>query len=240
MGLLLRTLRRPRIRYYRGPGQSMHPEGPGLSLGIFHCDVRSQRPSRPPHPASITSRARCRSTSITTSLRPPCPSGKTALRTSESAHDEPALAPGTAHKRFRCTRCLTVRSKGRPCAHVKVDKNDTEYGIDFIELEQAARPRPEGREHAITTVQKPGDGVADDAARRGHGRGCEHRVQDGLPFAGTWSSPARSALITPALTLPGAGPVVHQIFFISDQGGWRHRLQFRCAMTLTDFAMSRT
>ena len=50
---------------------------------------------------------------------------------------------------------------------VKVDKNDTEYGIDFIELEQAA-PAIERPEGAVSVADyqgaRPDDGVDDSDA----------------------------------------------------------------------------
>ena len=89
----------------------------------------------------------------------------------ESVYDEPTLAPGTAHKRFRFDEVHTLLNgqiqKGDHVRIVKVDQNDTEYGIDFIELEQSA-PAIERPEGAVSIADynnaKPGDGVADDAA----------------------------------------------------------------------------
>ena len=89
----------------------------------------------------------------------------------ESIYDEPTLAPGTAYKSFRFDEVHTLLNgqiqQGDHVRIVKVDQNDTEYGIDFIELEQAAPAieRPEGAVRiADYNGAQPGDGVADDAA----------------------------------------------------------------------------
>ena len=59
----------------------------------------------------------------------------------EKVYDEPALAPGTAHARFRFDETHTLLNrqvnKGDHIQIVKVGDDQNAYGIDFIELEEA-------------------------------------------------------------------------------------------------------
>ena len=166
----------------------------------------------------------------------------------ESVYDEPTLAPGTAHKRFRFDEVHTLLNgqiqQGDHVRIVKVDKNDTEYGIDFIELEQAA-PAIERPEGAVSIADynsaKPGDGVADDAALAAAMDAAANTASKTVYIpAGTWEFSGKIGISHPGLTFQGAGLWYTNIFFTSDQakGGGIVFNQGASNETLTDFAMS--
>lgn len=166
----------------------------------------------------------------------------------ESVYDEPTLAPGTAHKRFRFDEVHTLLNgqiqKGDHVRIVKVDKNDTEYGIDFIELEQAA-PAIERPEGAVSIADynnaQPGDGVADDAALVAAMDAAANTSSKKVYIpAGTWEFSRKIGIDHPGLTFQGAGLWYTNIFFTSDQreGGGIVFNEGASNETLTDFAMS--
>ena len=166
----------------------------------------------------------------------------------ESVYDEPTLAPGTAHKRFRFDEVHTLLNgqiqQGDHVRIVKVDKNDTEYGIDFIELEQAA-PAIERPEGAVSIADynsaKPGDGVADDAALAAAMDAAANTASKTVYIpAGTWEFSRKIGINHPGLTFQGAGLWYTNIFFTSDQakGGGIVFNHGASNETLTDFAMS--
>ena len=166
----------------------------------------------------------------------------------ESVYDEPTLAPGTAHKRFRFDEVHTLLNgqiqKGDHVRIVKVDKNDTEYGIDFIELEQAA-PAIERPEGAVSIADynnaRPGDGVADDAALAAAMDAAANTASKTVYIpAGTWEFSGKIGISHPGLTFQGAGLWYTNIFFTSDQakGGGIVFNHGASNETLTDFAMS--
>ena len=166
----------------------------------------------------------------------------------ESVYDEPTLAPGTAHKRFRFDEVHTLLNgqiqQGDHVRIVKVDKNDTEYGIDFIELEQAA-PAIERPEGAVSIADynsaKPGDGVADDAALAAAMDAAVNTASKTVYIpAGTWEFSRKIGISHPGLTFQGAGLWYTKIFFTSDQreGGGIVFNPGASNETLTDFAMS--
>ena len=143
----------------------------------------------------------------------------------ESVYDEPSLAPGTAHERFRFDEVHTLLNgqiqQGDHVRIVKVDKNDTEYGIDFIELEQAA-PAIERPEGAVSIADynsaKPGDGVADDAALAAAMDAAANTASKTVYIpAGTWEFSRKIGINHPGLTFQGAGLWYTNIFFTSDQ-----------------------
>ena len=166
----------------------------------------------------------------------------------ESVYDEPTLAPGTAHKRFRFDEVHTLLNgqiqKGDHVRIVKVDQNDTEYGIDFIELEQAA-PAIERPEGAVSIADynnaQPGDGVADDAALVAAMDAAVNTSSKKVYIpAGTWEFSRKIGIDHPGLTFQGAGLWRTNIFFTSDQreGGGIVFNEGASNETLTDFAMS--
>lgn len=166
----------------------------------------------------------------------------------ESVYDEPTLAPGTAHKRFRFDEVHTLLNgqiqQGDHVRIVKVDKNDTEYGIDFIELEQAA-PAIERPEGAVSIADynnaRPGDGVADDAALAAAMDAAANTASKTVYIpAGTWEFSGKIGISHPGLTFQGAGLWYTNIFFTSDQakGGGIVFNHGASNETLTDFAMS--
>ncbi len=166
----------------------------------------------------------------------------------ESVYDEPTLAPGTAHKRFRFDEVHTLLNgqiqKGDHVRIVKVDKNDTEYGIDFIELEQAA-PAIERPEGAVSIADynnaQPGDGVADDAALVAAMDAAVNTSSKKVYIpAGTWEFSRKIGIDHPGLTFQGAGLWYTNIFFTSDQreGGGIVFNPGASNETLTDFFMS--
>lgn len=166
----------------------------------------------------------------------------------ESVYDEPTLAPGTAHKRFRFDEVHTLLNgqiqKGDHVRIVKVDQNDTEYGIDFIELEQSA-PAIERPEGAVSIADynnaQPGDGVADDAALVAAMDAAVNTSSKKVYIpAGTWEFSRKIGIDHPGLTFQGAGLWYTNIFFTSDQreGGGIVFNDGASNETLTDFAMS--
>ena len=166
----------------------------------------------------------------------------------ESVYDEPTLAPGTAHKRFRFDEVHTLLNgqvqKGDRVRIVKVDQNDTEYGIDFIELEQAA-PAIERPEGAVSIADynsaKPGDGVADDDALISAMDAAANTSSKVVYLpAGTWEFSRKIGIDHPGLTFQGAGLWYTNIFFTSDQreGGGIVFNPGASNETLTDFSMS--
>ena len=166
----------------------------------------------------------------------------------ESVYDEPTLAPGTAHKRFRFDEVHTLLNgqiqKGDHVRIVKVDQNETEYGIDFIELEQAA-PAIERPEGAVSIADynsaKPGDGVADDDALISAMDAAVNTPSKTVYIpAGTWEFSRKIGIDHPGLTFQGAGLWRTNIFFTSDQmkGGGIVFNPGASNETLTDFSMS--
>ena len=166
----------------------------------------------------------------------------------ESVYDEPTLAPGTAHKRFRFDEVHTLLNgqiqKGDHVRIVKVDQNKTEYGIDFIELEQAA-PAIERPEGAVSIADynsaKPGDGVADDDALISAMDAAANTSSKVVYIpAGTWEFSRKIGIDHPGLTFQGAGLWYTNIFFTSDQmkGGGIVFNPGASNETLTDFSMS--
>lgn len=166
----------------------------------------------------------------------------------ENVYDEPALAPGTAHKRFRFDEVHTLLNgqvqKGDRVRIVKVDQNDTEYGIDFIELEQAA-PAIERPEGAVSISDynnaQPGDGVADDDALISAMDAAVNTPSKTVYIpAGTWEFSRKIGIDHPGLMFQGAGLWYTNIFFTSDQreGGGIVFNPGASNETLTDFFMS--
>lgn len=166
----------------------------------------------------------------------------------ESVYDEPTQAPGTAHKRFRFDEVHTLLNgqilQGDHVRIVKVDQNDTEYGIDFIELEQAA-PAIERPEGAVSIADynsaKPGDGVADDDALISAMDAAANTSSKVVYIpAGTWEFSRKIGIDHPGLTFQGAGLWYTNIFFTSDQreGGGIVFNPGASNETLTDFYMS--
>lgn len=166
----------------------------------------------------------------------------------ESVYDEPTLAPSTAHKRFRFDEVHTLLNgqiqQGDHVRIVKVDQNDTEYGIDFIELEQAA-PAIERPEGAVSIADynsaKPGDGVADDDALISAMDAAANTSSKVVYIpAGTWEFSGKIGISHPGLTFQGAGLWYTNIFFTSDQreGGGIVFNPGASNETLTDFYMS--
>ena len=166
----------------------------------------------------------------------------------ESVYDEPTLAPGVAHKRFRFDEVHTLLNgqiqKGDHVRIVKVDQNETEYGIDFIELEQAA-PAIERPEGAVSIADynnaKPGDGVADDDALISAMDSAVNTPSKKVYIpAGTWEFSRKIGIDHPDLTFQGAGLWRTNIFFTSDQreGGGIVFNPGASNETLTDFYMS--
>ena len=166
----------------------------------------------------------------------------------ESVYDEPTLAPGVAHKRFRFDEVHTLLNgqiqKGDHVRIVKVDQNETEYGIDFIELEQAA-PAIERPEGAVSIADynnaKPGDGVADDDALISAMDAAVNTPSKKVYIpAGTWEFSRKIGIDHPDLTFQGAGLWRTNIFFTSDQreGGGIVFNPGASNETLTDFYMS--
>lgn len=166
----------------------------------------------------------------------------------ESVYDEPTLAPGTAHKRFRFDEVHTLLNgqiqKGDHVRIVKVDQNKTEYGIDFIELEQAA-PAIERPEGAVSIADynnaQPGDGVADDDALISAMDAAVNTPSKTVYIpAGTWEFSRKIGIDHPGLTFQGAGLWRTNIFFTSDQmkGGGIVFNPGASNETLTDFSMS--
>ena len=134
--------------------------------------------------------------------------------------------------------------KGDHIQIVKVGDDQNSYGIDFIELEQAA-PAIERPEGAVSIADynsaKPGDGVADDAALAAAMDAAANTASKTVYIpAGTWEFSRKIGINHPGLTFQGAGLWYTNIFFTSDQreGGGIVFNPGASNETLTDFAMS--
>ena len=166
----------------------------------------------------------------------------------EKVYDEPALAPGTAHARFRFDETHTLLNrqvnKGDHIQVVKVGDDQNAYGIDFIELEQAA-PAIERPEGAVSIADynsaQPGDGVADDDALISAMDAAANTNSKVVYIpAGTWEFSRKIGIDHPGLTFRGAGLWYTNVFFASDQvgGGGIVFNPGASNETLTDFYMS--
>ena len=127
---------------------------------------------------------------------------------------------------------------------VKVGDDQNAYGIDFIELEQAA-PAIERPEGAVSIADynsaKPGDGVADDDALISAMDAAANTSSKVVYLpAGTWEFSRKIGIDHPGLTFQGAGLWYTNIFFTSDQreGGGIVFNPGASNETLTDFSMS--
>ena len=134
--------------------------------------------------------------------------------------------------------------KGDHIQIVKVGDDQNSYGIDFIELEQAA-PAIERPEGAVSIADynnaRPGDGVADDAALAAAMDAAANTASKTVYIpAGTWEFSGKIGISHPGLTFQGAGLWYTNIFFTSDQakGGGIVFNHGASKETLTDFAMS--
>ena len=134
--------------------------------------------------------------------------------------------------------------KGDHIQIVKVGDDQNSYGIDFIELEQAA-PAIERPEGAVSIADynnaRPGDGVADDAALAAAMDAAANTASKTVYIpAGTWEFSGKIVISHPGLTFQGAGLWYTNIFFTSDQekGGGIVFNHGASNETLTDFAMS--
>ena len=134
--------------------------------------------------------------------------------------------------------------KGDHIQIVKVGDDQNSYGIDFIELEQAA-PAIERPEGAVSIADynnaRPGDGVADDAALAAAMDAAANTSSKTVYIpAGTWEFSGKIGISHPGLTFQGAGLWYTNIFFTSDQakGGGIVFNHGASNETLTDFAMS--
>ena len=166
----------------------------------------------------------------------------------ENVYDEPTLAPGTAHGRFRFDEVHTLLNgqiqQGDHVRIVKVGDDQNAYGIDFIELEQAA-PAIERPEGAVSIADynsaKPGDGVADDDALISAMDAAANTSSKMVYIpAGTWEFSRKIGIDHPGLTFQGAGLWYTNVFFTSDQreGGGIVFNPGASNETLTDFYMS--
>ncbi len=166
----------------------------------------------------------------------------------ENVYDEPTLAPGTAHGRFRFDEVHTLLNgqvqKGDHVRIVKVGDDQNAYGIDFIELEQAA-PAIERPEGAVSIADyngaQPGDGVADDDALIAAMDAAANTSSKVVYIpAGTWEFSRKIGIDHPGLTFQGAGLWYTNVFFTSDQKGGGGIVFNPGASneTLTDFYMS--
>ena len=126
---------------------------------------------------------------------------------------------------------------------VKVGDDQNAYGIDFIELEQAAPviERPEG---AVSVADyqgaKPGDGVDDsDALIWAMNQAAASSKTVYIP-AGTWEFGRKIGLDHSGLTIQGAGMWHTNVRFTSDQAGGGGFVFNRGVggVTMTDFYMS--
>ena len=134
--------------------------------------------------------------------------------------------------------------KGDHIQIVKVGDDQNSYGIDFIELEQAA-PAIERPEGAVSIADynnaRPGDGVADDAALAAAMDAAANTASKTVYIpAGTWEFSGKIGISHPGLTFQGTGLWYTNIFFTSDQakGGGIVFNHGASNETLTDFAMS--
>lgn len=150
--------------------------------------------------------------------------------------------------RFRFDEAHTLLGrqvqKGDHIQIVKVGDDQNSYGIDFIELEQAA-PAIERPEGAVSIADynnaRPGDGVADDAALAAAMDAAANTASKTVYIpAGTWEFSGKIGISHPGLTFQGAGLWYTNIFFTSDQakGGGIVFNHGASNETLTDFAMS--
>ena len=166
----------------------------------------------------------------------------------ENVYDEPTLALGTAHGRFRFDEVHTLLNgqvqKGDHVRIVKVGDDQNAYGIDFIELEQAA-PAIERPEGAVSIADyngaQPGDGVADDDALIAAMDAAANTSSKVVYIpAGTWEFSRKIGIDHPGLTFQGAGLWYTNVFFTSNQKGGGGIVFNPGASneTLTDFYMS--
>ena len=162
-----------------------------------------------------------------------------------SVYDE-AGAGLRARFRFDEVHTLLGRQvqKGDHIQIVKVGDDQNSYGIDFIELEQAA-PAIERPEGAVSIADynnaRPGDGVADDVALAAAMDAAANTASKTVYIpAGTWEFSGKIGISHPGLTFQGAGLWYTNIFFTSDQakGGGIVFNHGASNETLTDFAMS--
>ena len=126
---------------------------------------------------------------------------------------------------------------------VKVGDDQNAYGIDFIELEQAA-PAIERPEGAVSVADyqgaKPGDGVDDsDALIWAMNQAAASSKTVYIP-AGTWEFGRKIGLDHSGLTIQGAGMWHTNVRFTSDQAGGGGFVFNRGVggVTMTDFYMS--
>ena len=126
---------------------------------------------------------------------------------------------------------------------VKVGDDQNAYGIDFIELEQAA-PAIERPEGAVSVADyqgaKPGDGVDDsDALIWAMNQAAATSKTVYIP-AGTWEFGRKIGLDHSGLTIQGAGMWHANVRFTSDQAGGGGFVFNRGVggVTMTDFYMS--
>ena len=126
---------------------------------------------------------------------------------------------------------------------VKVGDDQNAYGIDFIELEQAA-PAIERPEGAVSVADyqgaKPSDGVDDsDALIWAMNQAAATSKTVYIP-AGTWEFGRKIGLDHSGLTIQGAGMWHTNVRFTSDQAGGGGFVFNRGVggVTMTDFSMS--
>nr|WP_314768293.1 glycosyl hydrolase family 28-related protein [uncultured Actinomyces sp.] len=126
---------------------------------------------------------------------------------------------------------------------VKVGDDQNAYGIDFVELEQAA-PAIERPEGAVSVADyqgaKPGDGVDDsDALIWAMNQAAATSKTVYIP-AGTWEFGRKIGLDHSGLTIQGAGMWHTNVRFTSDQAGGGGFVFNRGVggVTMTDFYMS--
>lgn len=156
--------------------------------------------------------------------------------------------PGDGRKaRFRFDEVHTLLSrqiqKDDHIQIVKVGDDQNAYGIDFIELEQAA-PAIERPEGAVSVADyqgaKPGDGVDDsDALIWAMNQAAATSKTVYIP-AGTWEFGRKIGLDHSGLTIQGAGMWHTNVRFTSDQAGGGGFVFNRGVggVTMTDFYMS--
>ena len=166
----------------------------------------------------------------------------------ENVYDEPALALGTAHARFRFDETHTLLNrqvnKGDHIQIVKVGDDQNAYGIDFIELEEALPEiqRPAGAV-SIADYQgaQPGDGVDDsDALIWAMNQAANTSSKTVYIPAGTWELGRKIGLDHSDLTIRGAGMWYTNLRFTSNQAGGGGFVFNRGVggVTMTDFYMS--
>lgn len=162
----------------------------------------------------------------------------------DHVYDEPG--EGTkARFRFDEVHTLLGRQiqKGDHIQIVKVGDDQNAYGIDFIELEQAA-PAIERPEGAVSVADyqgaKPSDGVDDsDALIWAMNQAAATSKTVYIP-AGTWEFGRKIGLDHSGLTIQGAGMWHTNVRFTSDQAGGGGFVFNRGVggVTMTDFYMS--